>query len=55
MFCCEEVKTALEIAALEKSSNAVKIVEAADQFRSLFFNIPIEVSDSISTTEAQIK
>lgn len=55
MFCCEEVRTALEIAAVDKSTNAVKIVEAADQFKSLFFNIPIEVSDSISKTEKQVK
>lgn len=55
MFCAEEVKTALELAALEKSSNVVKIVEAAGQFTTNFFDIPIEVSDSISLTEALVK
>ena len=55
MFCAEEVKSALEIAALDKSSNVVKIVEAAGQFSTNFFDIPIEVSDSISIQEALVK
>ena len=55
MYCAEEVKTALELAALDKSSNAVKIVEAAEQFKTMFFDMPIEVSDSISLTEALVK
>ena len=55
MFCAEEVKTALELAAYEKSSNVVKIVEAAGQFQTHFFDIPIEVSDSVSVTEALVK
>ena len=55
MFCAEEIKTALELAAYEKSTNVVKIVEAAGQFQTHFFDIPIEVSDSISVTEALVK
>ena len=55
MYCSEEVKTALELAALDKSSGAVKIVEAAEQFKTMFFDMPIEVSDSISLTEALVK
>ena len=52
MFCAEEVKTALEVAAYDKSAaNVVKIVEAAEQFKTTFFDIPIEVSDSIVVTE----
>lgn len=55
MFCAEEVKTALELTAYDKSTNAVKIVEAAGQFSTNFFDIPIEVSDSISLTETLVK
>ena len=55
MFCAEEVKTMLEIIALDKSSNAVRIVEAAGQFNTHFFDIPIEVSDSIVLTESLVK
>lgn len=55
MFCSVEVKTALEWAALEYSSSAVKIVDAAGQFNTNFFDIPIEVSDSISLTESLVK
>ena len=54
MYCAEEIKTALELAALEKSSGCVKIVEAAEQFKTMFFDIPVEVSDSISLTEALV-
>ena len=55
MYVPEEVKTALEIAAYEKSTSAVKIVEAAGQFKTHFFDIPIEVCDSISKSETQVK
>lgn len=54
MFCAEEVKTALEFAAYDKSTSVVKIVEAAGQFKTNFFDIPIECSDSISLTEALV-
>lgn len=43
--------TALELAAYAKSTNVLKVVEAAEQFKTMFFDIPIEVSDSISLTE----
>lgn len=55
MFCAEEVKTALEISALEYSNNVLKIVEAAEQFKTHFFDIPIEVSDSVSLAEKLVK
>lgn len=55
MFVPDEVKTALEIAGIEKSSTAVKVVEAAGQFTTMFFDIPIEVCDAISKNEAQVK
>lgn len=51
LFCAEEVHTALELAAYAKSTNVLKVVEAAEQFKTMFFDIPIEVSDSISLTE----
>ena len=55
MLCATEVYTALETAAYDKSSSVVKIVEAAEQFKTNFFNIPIEADDAISLTEAQVK
>ena len=55
IFCAEEVLTALELAAYDKSSSVVKIVEAAGQFRTHFFDMPLEVSDSISLKEALVK
>lgn len=55
IFCAEEVMTALELAAYDKSSSVVKIVEAAGQFKTHFFDMPLEVSDSISLTEALVK
>jgi hypothetical protein len=54
MFVPAEVNSALELAALNKSSSVVKIVEAAGQFKTNFFDIPIEVSDSIVLTEPVI-
>ena len=51
MFCAEEVKTALELVGMDKSSSVVKIVEAAGQFTTNFFDIPVEVSDSIRLDE----
>lgn len=55
MFCPTELYTALETAAYDKSSSVVKIVEAAEQFRTNFFNIPIEADDAISLDEAEVK
>ena len=54
MFMPTEVFTALETIALDKSSNAVKIVEAAEQFKTHFFQIPMEADDAISLNEAKI-
>ena len=55
MLMPTEVFTALEISALDKSSSCVKIVEAANQFQTNFFQIPMEADDAISLTEAEIK
>ena len=55
MFCAQEVYTALEIAAYKASNNVLNVVEAAEQFQTHFFNIPIEVSDSIKLTEKLVK
>ena len=55
IYCTREIMTALEKAALEKSSSALSIVQAANQFKTTFFGIPIEVCDAISTNEAQVK
>lgn len=54
MLMPTEVFTALETIALDKSSNAVKIVEAAEQFKTHFFQIPMEADDAISLTEAKV-
>lgn len=55
IYCTREIMTALEKAALEKSSSALSIVQAANQFKTTFFGIPLEVCDAISTNEAQVK
>lgn len=55
IYCTREIMTALEKAALEKSSSALSIVQAANQFKTTFFGIPLEVCDSISTSESQVK
>lgn len=54
MFMPTEVFTCLELAAYEKSTNALKIVEAAEQFKTHFFQIPLEADDAISLNEAKI-
>lgn len=54
MYCTEDVKTALEIMAKDASSNAVKIVEAAGQFKTMFFDFEVAVSDSILLTESAV-
>ena len=54
MFMPTEVFTALEIAAYEKSTNALKIVEAAEQFKTHFFQIPMEADDAISLNETKV-
>lgn len=51
MLMPQELQTALEIAAYEKSTNVVKIVEAAEQFKTNFFDITIEADDAISLEE----
>lgn len=55
IYCSRDIKTVLEIAALEKSGNALSITKAAEQFQANFFGIPIEICDAISTAEEQVK
>ena len=55
IYLTRELMTVLEKAALDKSSSALSIVAAANQFRTAFFGIPLEVCDSISTAETQVK
>ena len=55
IYVSREIKTVLEIAALEKSGNCLSITEAAEQFQANFFGIPIEICDAISTSEEQVK
>ena len=55
LYVPREVYTALEKFALDKSQNAVKIVESANQFKTTFFGIPIEICESISLDEAVVK
>lgn len=55
LYVPTEVLTYLEKAAIEKSHNALKIVEAAGQFQTYFFNIPIKACDAISLNETAVK
>lgn len=55
IYLTRELMTVLEKAALDKSSSALSIVAAANQFKTTFFGIPLEVCDSISTAETQVK
>lgn len=55
IYVPRDIKTVLELAALEKSASCLSITEAAGQFQTSFFGIPIEVCDAISTAEAEVK
>ena len=55
IYVPRDIKTVLELAALGKSANCLSITEAAGQFQTSFFGIPIEVCDAISTAEAEVK
>lgn len=48
------VYTMLQIQALAKSSNALAIVPAANQFELQFFGVPIRKCDAILNTEARV-
>ena len=54
-YLTRDLMTVLENAALDKSSAALSITSAAEQFRTNFFGIPLEVCDAISTSEVQVK
>ncbi|MDO5531061.1 major capsid protein [Sutterella sp.] len=54
LYVRREIMTILELAALSKSYQCLKITEAADQFKTSFFGIPIVVCDSISINEDQV-
>lgn len=55
IYVSREIMTALELAALNKSAQCLSIVEAAGQFKTAFFGLPIAVCDAISTAETQVK
>lgn len=55
IYVPRDIKTVLELAALNKSANCLSITEAAGQFQTSFFGIPIEVCDAISTSETEVK
>ncbi len=55
IYVPRDIKTVLELAALNKSANCLSITEAAGQFQTSFFGIPIEVCDAISTAETEVK
>lgn len=55
LFVPQDVANALEVIALEKSNNALSIKEAAGQFKTYFFEFPVEICDSISLDETVIK
>lgn len=54
MYCNRDVSTALEKMALDKSFNALSITEAAGQFDTRFFGIPIRTCDAISSDEKAV-
>lgn len=49
-----KVKSALRVQSLGKSSNAVKVEDAASQFDTTFFGIPVRTVDQLLNTEAAI-
>lgn len=55
IYVPRDIKTVLELAALEKSASCLSITQAAGQFQTSFFGIPIEVCDAISTAEDEVK
>lgn len=55
IYVARDVKTVLELAALDKSASCLSITQAAGQFQTSFFGIPIEVCDAISTSETQVQ
>ena len=54
IYCNRTVRQMLEIQALNKSSGALAIREAAGQFQTDFFGIPMRLCDAILNTEARV-
>lgn len=54
LYVPTEVKTYLEIAAMNKSSSALKLVDAAGQLQVKFFDWTIKDCDAISTEETVV-
>lgn len=54
IYANRTVRQVLDIAALEKSSNALAIREAAGQFQTDFLGIPIRTVDQLLLTEAAV-
>lgn len=55
LYVPRDVMTVLELAAMNKSASCLSITEAAGQFKTNFFGIPIEVCDAISVHEDEVK
>jgi hypothetical protein len=53
-YCNRTVSTMLMIQALNKSSSALAIVPAANQFQTNFFGIPVRTVDRLRTNEALV-
>lgn len=54
IYCNRTVRQMLDIQALSKSQNVLAIREAAGQFQTDFFGIPIRTVDAILNTEARV-
>ncbi|GAA0504734.1 major capsid protein [Pigmentiphaga daeguensis] len=54
VYANRTIRQMLDIAALNKSNNALAIREAAGQFQTDFLGIPIRTVDQILNTEAQV-
>lgn len=54
IYANRTVRQMLDVAALDKSQNALSIVEAAGQFQTSFFGIPVRTVDQLLNTEARV-
>lgn len=54
IYCNRTVRQMLDIAALDKSQNVLKIAEAAGQLQTDFMGTPIRTVDAILNTEARV-
>lgn len=54
IYCNRTVRQMLDIQALSKSNSVLRIREAANQFETDFFGIPIRTCDAILETESRV-